>query len=84
MLFLDSRYIVTNITGIFRFIRISIGRIQLYKETCKRFNISLKKIPNEVEPRWNSIHLVLHVGTSYRHVLDAFIFAYKDLDLTIN
>lgn len=72
----DIRVIIFKIKSACIFIESLRSKI-LYQQICKRFDVRLKKMPEDVENRWDSTNLLLHVATAYKNIIDVFIAAFN-------
>lgn len=77
--FIVIKYIIMEVWYVCVFIGNFVAKVRFYKQTCKIFNVKLKKMPEDIEHRWNSTYLVLLAFTFYKHFSNTFIFDFNGL-----
>ncbi|KAF9603319.1 hypothetical protein IFM89_034668 [Coptis chinensis] len=70
-----------NIRESVRHVKYSPSKLQKFFETCQSLNMKEKRLPIDIQTRWNSTYLMLEATIPYQKVFDLFFydsdFAYK-------
>ncbi|KAF9619535.1 hypothetical protein IFM89_007283 [Coptis chinensis] len=70
-----------NIRESVRHVKYSPSKLQKFFETCQSLNMKVKRLPMDIQTRWNSTYLMLEAAIPYQKVFDLLFydsdFAYK-------
>ena len=69
----DIRFIIDKIRHIIYHIIGSENRLRTFGTMCKKNNLKCKKIPYDVQHRWNSTYKMLDVAVKYKAALNDYV-----------